>query len=45
MVKVIIGQEYESKLPNKMDQDACLIQWALIGRKRGWLTRLLEWFR
>jgi hypothetical protein len=45
MVKVKIGQAYQPRLPNRMDQDACLIQWALIGRKRGWFARLLEWVK
>ena len=45
MNEVKIGWLWQPKLPNRMDADACLIQWALIGRKRGWLTRLLEWFR
>jgi len=45
MIKVKIGQAYQPRLPNRMDWDACIIQQALINRKRGWFARLLEWFK
>jgi len=46
MIEIKIGRYYEPKLPNRIDADAYLIQEAYIGRKRrGWFTRLLEWFR
>ena len=43
--EVKIGRYYEPKLPNLIDYDAYLIQEALIGKRRGWFARLLEWFK
>ena len=45
MNEVKIGRYYEPKLPNLIDADAYLIQETFIGKRRGWLTRLLEWLR